>query len=189
MDKTLRLHAAFYVMESELSKAAKIQMLNFIKEDASDAQIKALMMDGGIVHLDEQAEEIVNDRFAVSHLQEDPIVAMGVAAGGFAVATLLTWATSMAIKSYKKRMTAAGAACKGKKGGEYKACMTKYQMAAEQEKMKVYQKAQKQCSKSKVPARCEMKVGKLIAKQKRTIDKYKERHQRARRSFGHGGMK
>ena len=189
MDKELRLEAALYVMESGLSKAAKIQMLNFIKEEASDAQIKALMLDGKIVQLDEQAEEVVNDRFAVSHLQEDPVVALGVAAGAFAVATVITWATSMAVKSYKKRMSAAGAACKGKTGSEKTACVTKYQMAAEQEKMKIYKQALTKCSKSKIPAKCTMRVGKLIAKQKRAIDKLKEKHTRSRRSFGHGGMK
>ena len=189
MDKSLRLEAALYVMESKLSKAAKIQMLNFIKEDASDAQVKALMLDGRIVQLDEQAEEVVNDRFAASHLQEDPVVALGVAAGVWTVATVVAWATSMAVKSYKKRMTAAGSACKGKAGPEKTACVTKYQMAAEQEKMKIYKQALAKCSKSKIPAKCTLRVGKLIAKQKRSIDKYKEKHQRSRRSFGHGAMK
>jgi hypothetical protein len=63
MDKELRVFAGQIVVESKMSKAAKLQMLNFIKEEATDAQIKALLMDGKIVKLDEQAEEIVNDRF------------------------------------------------------------------------------------------------------------------------------
>ena len=66
MDKQLRVLAAHIVVESNLSKSAKIQMLNFIKEEATDAQIKALLLDGKIVHLDEQAEDIVNERFSVS---------------------------------------------------------------------------------------------------------------------------
>jgi len=63
MDKQLRLLAAKIVVESKMSKGAKLQLLNFIKEEASDAQVKALLMDGKIVQLDEQTEEIVNDRF------------------------------------------------------------------------------------------------------------------------------
>lgn len=63
MDKQLRLMAGKIIVESKLSKAAKHQLLNFIKEEASDAQVKALLMDGKIVQLDEQAEAIVNDRF------------------------------------------------------------------------------------------------------------------------------
>ena len=66
MDKHLRLFAGQVVVESKISKAAKLQLLNFIKEEASDTQIKALLLDGEIVHLDEQAEEVVNDRFSVS---------------------------------------------------------------------------------------------------------------------------
>jgi hypothetical protein len=65
MNKELRLIAAAFVTESKMTKAAKLQMLNFIKEQASDAQIKALLMDGKIVNLDEQAEEIVNERFEI----------------------------------------------------------------------------------------------------------------------------
>jgi len=66
MDKQLRIIAAEMIVESKLSKSAKFQLLNFIKEEATDAQIKALLMDGKIVQLDEQAEEIVNDRFEIS---------------------------------------------------------------------------------------------------------------------------
>jgi len=66
MDKQIRLLAGQIVVESKMSAAAKLQLLNFIKEEATDAQIKALLMDGKIVQLDEQAEEIVNDRFEVS---------------------------------------------------------------------------------------------------------------------------
>ena len=65
MDKQLRLLAGMIVVESKMSKQSKIQLLNFIKEEASDAQVKALLMDGKIVQLDEQAEEIVNDRFSL----------------------------------------------------------------------------------------------------------------------------
>jgi hypothetical protein len=70
MDKELRVFAGQIVVESKMSKAAKLQMLNFIKEEATDAQIKALLMDGKIVKLDEQAEEIVNDRFENHEINE-----------------------------------------------------------------------------------------------------------------------
>lgn len=66
MDKDIRLYAAEIVTLSRMSKSAKLQMLEFIQNEASDAQIKALLMDGKIVKLDEQAEEIVNERFKVS---------------------------------------------------------------------------------------------------------------------------
>jgi len=71
MDKHLRFVAGAIVSESQLTKTSKLQLLNFIEEEASDAQIKALIMDGRIVELDEQAEEIVNDRFKLYEVKVD----------------------------------------------------------------------------------------------------------------------
>ena len=66
MDKQLRIIAGEIVVESKLSTSVKVHMLQFIQKEATDAQIKVLFMDGKIVKLDEQAEQVVNDRFDVS---------------------------------------------------------------------------------------------------------------------------
>jgi len=66
MDKQLRIIAGEIVVESKISKSAKLKLLKFIQTEATDGQIKVLFLDGKIVKLDEQAEEIVNDRFKVS---------------------------------------------------------------------------------------------------------------------------
>jgi len=66
MDKQLRIIAGQIIVESKLSKSAKLQLLNFIQKEASDTQVKALLLDGKIVKLDEQSEKIVNDRFKIS---------------------------------------------------------------------------------------------------------------------------
>ena len=66
MDKQLRLITAEMILSSDLPKQAKIQMLNFVKEEATDAQVKALLMDGKIIPLDEISEEVVNARFELS---------------------------------------------------------------------------------------------------------------------------
>ena len=74
MSNNLKILAGQIISETKLSKEIKIQLLNFIQKEASDSQIKALLMDGKIVQLDEQAEEIVNDRFKnhkTSQLTED----------------------------------------------------------------------------------------------------------------------
>jgi len=62
-DLELKLFAAESVVGSRLSKAAKLQLINFIEHDASDAQIKALIMDGKVTQLDELAEQVVHDRW------------------------------------------------------------------------------------------------------------------------------
>ena len=64
--KELRIMAAYIIVDSDLSKVAKLQMIKFIKNEATDSQVKVLLMDGKIVQLDDQAEEIVNDRFSAS---------------------------------------------------------------------------------------------------------------------------
>lgn len=74
MDKRFRLVAAKFVVESNLSKVAKQQMLKFIKKEATDSQIKALLMDGKIVKLDEQSEKIVNDRFENHSMNNKEII-------------------------------------------------------------------------------------------------------------------
>lgn len=66
MDKQFRLLAAEIVVSSKLPTSVKRQFVNFIKECKSDAQVKALLMDGEITKLDEQAENIVNQRWELS---------------------------------------------------------------------------------------------------------------------------
>ena len=64
--KELKISAAQFIVESELTKPAKLQMINFIQHEADDHQLMSLMLDGKIVQLDEQAKEIVEDRFSVN---------------------------------------------------------------------------------------------------------------------------
>jgi hypothetical protein len=59
----LKKLAGSIVFESKLSKPAKIQLLNWLKTEATIVQTKAFLLDGQIINLDEQAEEIVNIRF------------------------------------------------------------------------------------------------------------------------------
>lgn len=64
MDKQLKIITGAIVTESKLSKGAKLQLLNFIQNEATDIQIKALLLDGKILtKIDEQTEEIINSRF------------------------------------------------------------------------------------------------------------------------------
>lgn len=67
--KDLKITAGYIVTESKLSKAAKLQLLNFIQKEASDEQLMALLLDGKITKLDEQAKEIINNRFQLSEVR------------------------------------------------------------------------------------------------------------------------
>jgi len=65
----LRVTAAYYIKESGMSKAAKLQLMNFLENEATDAQVMALILDGKICRLDEMAEEVVYDRWDASMLE------------------------------------------------------------------------------------------------------------------------
>ena len=67
----LKILAGNIVTGSKMSKSAKLQLLNWLQNEATEVQIKALLLDGEmIIDLDEQAEEIVNARFEVHPLNE-----------------------------------------------------------------------------------------------------------------------
>ena len=63
--KGLKILTGSVITKSKLSKAARLQLLNFVQNEATDHQIMVLLLDGKIVILDEQAEQIVEDRFKV----------------------------------------------------------------------------------------------------------------------------
>lgn len=69
----LRFTAAYFVKESTMTKAAKLQMMNFLQNEATDAQVMALLLDGEIQTLDEMAEIVVYDRFDAALLDEGKI--------------------------------------------------------------------------------------------------------------------
>jgi len=63
MSAILKTFAAYAIKEMKISKTGKKQLINFVANEASEAQIMAFLLDGKIVHLDEHAEQIVKDRF------------------------------------------------------------------------------------------------------------------------------
>lgn len=64
---TLKILAGDIVTGSKISKSAKLQILNWLQNEATEVQIKTMLLDGEpFAELDEQAEEIVNKRFEVS---------------------------------------------------------------------------------------------------------------------------
>ena len=62
-NKELKKLAGQNVMESDYSHSAKKQLLNFILSEANDTQLKALILDGDIERLDEDAVILVDKRF------------------------------------------------------------------------------------------------------------------------------
>ena len=67
--KDLQLISFAVVVESQLPKAAKTQLINFIKE-ASDIQLKVFLMDGEIISVDANVEQIITERFNAHPINE-----------------------------------------------------------------------------------------------------------------------
>jgi hypothetical protein len=160
MDKNIRFVAAEFVVFSDLSKEAKLQLLNFIQSEATDSQVKALILDGKIVKLDEQAEEIVNERFAL--LEFDPIVTWL----GFTAAMFGAIGLNMATHMYKTYLSKAGKACAGISGEDRQKCISKYKAKAKLETLKALLA---KCGQAKNPEKCKAKLSKKIANMEKTM--------------------
>ncbi len=180
MDKQLRMMAAQIVVESKLSKAAKIQMLNFIKEDATDAQVKALLLDGKIVQLDEQAEEIVNKRFELSDLNESVALAVGIVALGISW-TGVGWLAYRGIKSaFNEKAHRCGTFSVGIKR---KSCYAEIEVQRLKKTIELVVKQKVACAKTKDPKKCleknknsVMKLQAKLAKQQQKLQKYAQKN-------------
>jgi len=70
VDKELKKLAGNTVMESDYSNSAKKQLLSFILNEASEEQLKVLILDCDIEKLDEDAKKFVNKRFDIIKEEE-----------------------------------------------------------------------------------------------------------------------
>jgi hypothetical protein len=167
MDKQLKLVAASIVMDSKLGKQSKQQLLNFIKE-ASIPQIKAFLMDGKIVKLDEHAISLVNARFeSYTYLKESGIFLQILAN---MVGMLPVWRRLAATFSDAHRQ------CGIKKiSSDRDACLANARLKYAQNKMKVIQSALQKCKDMKNPNKCQVTLRAQLEKVKAEVNKQQEK--------------
>lgn len=166
----MRLGLIYIFKESKnLSKQTKLQLINFI-EQADEHQLKVLALDGEIIKkesLDDQAKEILDDRFNVN----EGVVMLAVAAY---IATVL----AIAAASHKKRKRLGQLKCEkiadSKKGtpSQYHQCMANAAAQAINEKIAIIKKHMSGCSKTKKPEKCKEKLSKVINK----LENEKKKH-------------
>ncbi len=179
MDKQLRLIAGAIVTESKLSKGAKLQLLNFIQNEATDIQVKALLLDGEILtNIDKQTEQIINDRFKLKEnklLSEDLFLTLTALSPAIlstlASAAFLGYVMRGAYRVSKKVMTKAGRACKSYTGNELARCKAKFQKEALTKELQLLKQARSKCSKTKEPQKCVASIDQKIAQTKAKHDK------------------
>lgn len=160
----LRIIAGVLVVESQLSKQAKLQLLNYLQKEATKSQVKAFLLDGEIVQLDEQAEEIINDRFDVN---ESIVVAGGAIMAGAIAAALADQAYKVARLSWSK----AHRACLKYDGNAKQQCVAKYKKAAILKQIQVLSSGKSKCNKSKEPDKCRKLIDSKISKLKEKANK------------------
>lgn len=173
----IKIVAGTIVFESKLSKSAKLQLLNFIQNEASDAQVKALLMDGEITSLDEQAEEIVNIRFPQTDIGRQLIEGPVGSIAGMMIFTPPLWAAWRGISgllSSKRRKCGTFRISK-----ERDKCLELVPIVGIRRRIELLKKAQGQCNKNKNPKKCVEAGNKAIQKTQQRLkkkeDKYKLR--------------
>ena len=62
----LKKLASIFISESKLSESTKKQFFEFINNEATDIQIKSLLLDGKINKVDEQGKALLEKRFKIS---------------------------------------------------------------------------------------------------------------------------
>ena len=178
----LKLFAGQIITKSKLTKESKLQLLKFIQYEATDSQIKAFLMDGKITKLNEEAEDIVNERFEVHETKQlvneiDPVTGM-VMAGSVLYGLVLgsfAWAAYRAIKSVvSKKARQCGTLSIGMKR---KVCLAKLKLEEATKIKNLIIKDMKNCNKQKNPQKCIAKhkkvIQKMINKEKKYSDKLK----------------
>jgi hypothetical protein len=149
--KELTLLSGIIVTESELSKSAKLQLLNWLQKEASEAQIKAFLLDGKITKLDEQAEEIVNERFELNKLNEGLLKTVF----GMFLLSPPGWVAYRAIRgAFSKASRKCGVFSSGRARDM---CLIRAKMTKYNKLINLIKRQMKNCSKSKNPEKCKEK--------------------------------
>jgi hypothetical protein len=172
MDKQLKIIAGSIVTESKLSKQSKLQLLNFIQYEATDIQIKALLLDGKILtKIDKQTEQIIEDRFKNHNIKKiineinPELMSAGIVGG-----TMLAIAGKMAFNVSRNILNKAHRACKKFKENEKQKCLSKFRKEAAIKQIQVLQSYRGKCNKTKNPEKCIAGIDKKIAKAKKQTE-------------------
>lgn len=175
MDKRLRLMAAKVIFGStKLNKESKNQLFNFIQKEGTDAQVKALLLDGKIlINIDEQTEEIINARFA-SHKTLSELGAVGGT-----LASLFTLGAYQAWRTLASQYSDAHKQCGTHKiSNDRDACIAKARMNFANKRISMLNKVLSTCGQQKNTDRCKKTILKNIAKETSKLDKQKKKLQK-----------
>ena len=173
--KKLSLLAGEVVTNSKIHPFIKIKALDWIQYEATEVQIKSFLLDGNLDKLDEQAEEIVNDRFTASkyaqQLSEVDLFLTMLAHLG----TMAAYRTIRARFDEKLRRCGVYGA-----GFKHMLCMLVARREETMRKISVIKASRSKCSQTVDPKACEMVLQRRINKLELKLKKYDEKLVKAR---------
>ena len=184
MDKDLKIFALEYVkLHDHLLKEQKLAIGQFIME-ASDDQVKYMLLSGEVKYgLTEENKMLAKsfieeysglDQYHAGQVSGSAMGRMqgheaGHSQGVQSTLTAVAIVASVATASYavyKRFLSKAAKACKGKGGLEKTNCMSKFKKQAQAAKIKELQSGMTKCTKSKDPTSCKAKLQGKINKEK-----------------------
>jgi len=156
---TLKIMAGDIVSQSKLSKHAKLQLLNWLQNEATEVQIKAMLLDGEpFTEIDDQAAEIINKRFSKSNLNEGGWKTLA----GFILIGPVYWAAYRALRAaFDEKSKQCGIFGIGRKRD---VCLWKLRAEKYRKEAALFSKVAKDCGQSKDPAKCKASVAEKVAK-------------------------
>jgi hypothetical protein len=135
-----------YAKLLEVEESDKLNLVAFIEEEATEAELKAFIMDGEIPYeIDAVTEQVIHDRFMnFSNVMEVNILKVGAVIAAIAAARRLV----------KQKVQKAEYACEDKSGMAKKLCMAKVKNKVYQEQLSRLNSMEGQCSQTQNPEQC-----------------------------------
>jgi len=173
-NKVLKLIAGQKIVESKLPKAAKLQLLEFVQNQASEIQLKSFMLDGAVIKQpDSITEGVIEDRFEASKYVQEAGVIGNLLGLYFAAPLWIAWRSLGALLSKAKQRCGVIRISQDRD-----ACIIKAKMQMVQKKIELIKKASGDCDKAKNAEKCSESAKNQIYKLNLKIEKYKEKLQK-----------
>jgi len=158
--KDLRIFSFYLVRESDLSKPAKLQLLNYLK-DASNAQVKLFVATGKVG----QISKIDESKLDKTISEVAPLAAY--------IAQDIVWtrAINKATQVYTYWFGKAAQACAEKVGAEKKLCKKRFILRSYHEKLRALKAEAPKCSQTDKPEKCRRRFVEKIKQIEKQITK------------------
>jgi hypothetical protein len=185
MTPNLKVLCGQVVMESSLTKPSKLQLLRYIRE-ANEPQLKAFLLDGEIVKIDEQSKEIINERFETSKFPDILNEFVATAVLGLAILGAKGWVAWRAIKGATSEASRRCGVLRI--SSDRSSCLAKVKIEEAGKKIRLLQKARSACSNHKDPRGCTENLDSKIKSEQEKLQTNKEKLRRLTMK-GRGGGK